>query len=98
MARKSRRGLVSRLYRPLHHALVVGEEAVSAVTNTARNVVRTGIRGVDRVGTSLTGHTDAAIRNLVSRKSRRGRKSSGGSRKNRRSTRRNRSNRKSRRN
>ena len=95
MARKSRRGLVSRLYRPLHHALVVGEEAVSAVTNTARNVVRTGIRGVDRVGTSVTGHADGAIRNLVSRKSRRG---GSRSRKNRRSTRRNRSNRKSRRN
>jgi len=82
--RKSR-GLVSRLYSPLHHAFLAGEEGVAAVTNTARNIVRTGIRGVDRVGSSVTRHADGAVRNVFTRKSR-----NGGSRKNRRTSRKNR--------
>ena len=79
--RKSR-GLVSRLYSPLHHAFLAGEEGVAAVTNTARNIVRTGIRGVDRVGSSVTRHADGAVRNVFTRKSR-----NGGGRKSRRSRR-----------
>jgi hypothetical protein len=84
--RKSR-GLVSRLYSPLHHAFLAGEEGVAAVTNTARNIVRTGIRGVDRVGSSVTRHADGAVRNVFTRKSR-----NGGGRKNRRNSRKNRRN------
>ena len=69
MTRKNRRnGIVSRLYSPLHHAFLAGEEAVSAVTNTARNVVSTGIRGVDRIGRSVTGHADGAVRNVFTRR------------------------------
>lgn len=94
--RKSR-GLVSRLYSPLHHAFLAGEEGVAAVTNTARNIVRTGIRGVDRVGSSVTRHADGAVRNVFTRKSRNGgsRKNRRTSRKNRRTSRKNRKNRKS---
>jgi hypothetical protein len=98
--RKSR-GLVSRLYSPLHHAFLAGEEGVAAVTNTARNIVRTGIRGVDRVGSSVTRHADGAVRNVFTRKSRNGgaRKNRRNSRKNRRTSRKNRRNsRKNRRN
>jgi hypothetical protein len=101
--RKSR-GLVSRLYSPLHHAFLAGEEGVAAVTNTARNIVRTGIRGVDRVGSSVTRHADGAVRNVFTRKSRNGgsrknRKNRRNSRKNRRNSRKNRRNsRKNRRN
>lgn len=89
--RKSR-GVVSTLYSPLHHAFVAGEEVASAITNTARNVVRTGIRGVDKVGRSVTGHADAAVRNVFSRK-RRGGKRRTGSRKNRKANRKTRRNR-----
>ena len=88
--RKSR-GLVSRLYSPLHHAFLAGEEGVAAVTNTARNIVRTGIRGVDRVGSSVTRHADGAVRNVFTRKSR-----NGGARKNRKNRRNSRKNRRSR--
>ena len=72
-------GLFGRLYSPVHQALGFGENAVSAVTNTTRNVARRGIRGVNRVGKSATGRANAAIKGLLSRK-RRG----GASRKNRR--------------
>ena len=91
---RKNRGLVSKVYSPFHHAFMAGEEAVAAVTNTARNVVSTGIRGVDKIGRSVTGHADAAVRNVFSRKrsggarksrkSRKGRKGRKGSRKNRR--------------
>jgi hypothetical protein len=74
---------------------MAGEEAVGAVTNTVKGVARTGIRGVNRIGRSVTGHANSAIRNVVSRKRRGGRRS----RKNRRNSRKNmRKNRRSRRN
>ena len=89
------RGIVSTIYSPIHHAFLAGEEAVSAVTNTARNVVRTGIRGVDKIGRSVTGHADSAVRNVFSRKRRGGsrkasRKNRKASRKNRKASRKNR--------
>ena len=82
-------GLVSKVYSPVHHAFMAGEEAVAAVTNTARNVVSTGIRGVDKIGRSVTGHADAAVRNVFSRK-RSGGASRKASRKNRKASRKNR--------
>lgn len=94
---RKNRGIVSTIYSPIHHAFLAGEEAVSAVTNTARNVVRTGIRGVDKVGRSVTGHADAAVRNVFSRK-RRGGKRRAGSRKSRKASRKSRKNRRNRRN
>ena len=83
-SRKNRRntrkggGLFSTLYSPVSHLLKATGNSVSAVTNTTRNVARRGLSGVNRIGTSVTGHANAAVRNLVSRKSRKG------SRKNRR--------------
>jgi hypothetical protein len=76
---------------------MAGEEAVNAVANTAKGVAKLGIRGVNRVGSSVTGHTDAAIKGVFSRKRRGGRrasrknmrKSRRNSRKNRRNNRRN---------
>jgi len=75
---------------------MAGEEAVGAVTNTVKGVARTGIRGVNRIGRSVTGHANSAIRNVVSRKRRGGRRSRRSrrtSRKNRRSRRSSRKNR-----
>lgn len=74
----SRRGLFSTIYAPVSHLIQAAEESVSAVTDTSRNVVRRGLRGVNNVGKSVTGHANAAVRNVVSRKNRQG------SRKNRR--------------
>jgi hypothetical protein len=90
---RKNRGLASTLYSPFHHLAMAGEEAVGAVTNTVKGVARTGIRGVNRIGRSVTGHANSAIRNVVSRKRRGGRRSRRSrrtSRKNRRSSRKNR--------
>jgi hypothetical protein len=74
--KKTRRnnGLFRKVYSPVSHLLQATGNAVSTVTNTTRNVAKQGIRGVNSIGLSVTGHANAAIRNLVSRKrkSRRG--------------------------
>jgi hypothetical protein len=81
-------GIFRRIYSPVSHLLQATGNAVGTVTNTTRNVAKMGLRGVDSIGLSVTGHANAAVRNLVSRKSRKAnrksRKSSKSSRANRR--------------
>jgi len=93
MARSSRssRGLFTRLYSPIGHLLMAGNESVGAVANTGKGVVGQGFRGLNKIGRSVTGHANQAVRNVFSRKNRRNgmtRKN----RKNRKNTRRNRKN------
>jgi len=88
MTRKNRSrrntGLFSRvLYNPVHQALGLVGNTVSAVTNTTRNVARAGLGGVNRVGRSLTSRANSTVRNLIGR-SRKNRKAS---RKNRKASR-----------
>ena len=101
VSRKNRRGVFSYVYRPVGHLISAADSTVGAVTNTTRNVVRSGLKGVNRVGKSITGHANAAVSGLLrfkgrkdrkaSRKaSRKDRKSRKASRKSRRSTRRSR--------
>jgi hypothetical protein len=73
--RKSRRstrrtggGLFGKIYSPVSHLLMATENAVGTVTGTVNTVAKSGLRGVDRIGHSVTGHANAAVRNLVSRK------------------------------
>ncbi len=75
-SRRSRRGggLLSKLYSPVHQVLGMGENAVGAVTNTVNTVAKTGLRGVNRIGRSVTGRADAAVSGLLSRRRRGGRR------------------------
>lgn len=59
----SKKGLLGRVYSPIHHTLMA-----------AKNIVGTGISGIDSMGLSLTGHANAAVRNVFTRKG--GRKAS----------------------
>ena len=85
-SRRARRGggLASKVYSPISHLLQATNEAVGTVTNTVKSVAKSGISGVNRIGKSVTGHADAAVRNVFSRK---GRKASRKSRKGRKSRR-----------
>lgn len=78
-SRRVRRGggIAGTLYSPISHLLQATNEAVGTVTNTVKS-------GVNRIGKSVTGHADAAVRNVFSRK---GRKASRKSRKGRKSRR-----------
>jgi hypothetical protein len=64
-------GLFRTLYSPVSHLLQATGNTASAVTNTTRNVVRRGLRGVNRIGKSVTGHANAAVGNLVGKSRRR---------------------------
>ena len=93
--RKSRNfGIFGRLYSPVGHLLAAGKESVGAVANTAKGVVGEGITGLDKIGKSVSGHANMAVRDLLKRKSRktsggrRGRKSRKASRKSRKTRRR----------
>lgn len=66
------RGLFSTLYSPVGHLLQATSNTVSAVANTTRNVAKRGLSGLNRVGRSVTGHANMAVRNVVSRKRRGG--------------------------
>jgi hypothetical protein len=72
-SRKNRRtrrggGLFGKIYSPVSHLLLATENAVGTVTGTVNTVAKSGLRGVNRIGKSVTGHANAAVRNLVSRK------------------------------
>ena len=67
MVRSSRRsnmskGLLSRVYSPVHHTI-----------SAARNIVNTGLSSIDSMGMSLTGHANAAVRNVFTRRARKSR-------------------------
>jgi hypothetical protein len=64
-------GLFRTLYSPVSHLLQATGNTASAVTNTTRNVVRRGLRGVNSVGKSVTGHANSAVTNLVGKGRRR---------------------------
>jgi hypothetical protein len=64
------RGLFSTVYSPVGHVLTATGEAVGTVTNTTRNILKSGLGGLNRIGRSVTGHADMAVRNVVSRKRR----------------------------
>ncbi len=73
-SRKNRRtrrtggGLFGKIYSPVSHLLMATENAVGTVTGTVNTVAKSGLRGVNRIGKSVTGHANSAVRNLVSRK------------------------------
>ena len=86
-ANRSRRnrkggGLFSKLYSPINHLLQATGNTVGVITNTTRNVAKRTVSGVDNIGKSVTGHANMAVRNLLSRKRKGGRRAS---RKNRKS-------------
>jgi hypothetical protein len=78
------RGLFSTVYSPVGHVLTATGEAVGTVTNTTRNILKSGLSGLNKIGTSVTGHADMAVRNVVSRKRRASRRANRKSRANRR--------------
>jgi hypothetical protein len=69
---------------------MAGNESVGAVANTGKGVVGQGFRGINKIGRSVTGHANQAVRNLLSRKNRKNNMMTRKNRKNRKNTRKNR--------
>jgi len=76
----TRRGLFGTLYSPISHTLRAARSSVNAVANTSKGVVGLGLRGLNRIGHSVTNHANMAVGNVLGKKglrllSRRGRNS-----------------------
>lgn len=67
-ARSTGRGIISRVYSPLHHLFQASEETVGAVSNTARNIVKRSIKAVNNVGSSFTKHANMTIKNVTGKR------------------------------
>lgn len=65
---RSRRGIVSRVYSPLHHIFQASGDTVGVVTNTARNIVKRGIKAVNNVGIAVSKHANMTIKNVTGRR------------------------------
>lgn len=90
MARRGTRrsgGIFSRIYSPVGHLFAAGKESVGAVTNTAKGVVGEGIKGLDKIGRSVSSHANMAVKNVFTRKGGKRRGRGSGSRKSRKSRR-----------
>ena len=74
-AQRGGQGIFSTVYSPVGHVLTATGEAVGTVTNTTRNILKSSLGGLNKIGRSVTGHADMAVRNVVSRKRRSSRKS-----------------------
>jgi len=69
-------GLFGRVYSPVNHLFMAAENSVNSLARGTGTIVRTGLNSVNKVGKSVSGHADQAVRNIVSRrrKSRKNRK------------------------
>ena len=70
--RRSRRSggfsIFTRIYSPVNHLLCAVGDTVNEVATTVGKVFKTSVGGVNRVGKSLVGHANAAVRNVTRRR------------------------------
>jgi hypothetical protein len=84
--RKGRRGgksIIDRLYAPFHRLFEATGNSFETVGTATGKIVKKGINTVDKVGTNIAKKATQAVRNVVSRNSRKSRKG-GNTRKSRR--------------
>jgi len=68
-------GLFSKvLYGPVHEVLGFAGNTVNTATGAVRDVANAGLKGVNRLGRSVTHRANAAVGKLLSRKRRSNRK------------------------
>jgi hypothetical protein len=66
--------LTNRLYGPAHEVVGFGKNVTGTLAGTAQKFVNTGLNGINRLGRSVTGRTNAALSKLLSRRRRNTRK------------------------
>lgn len=67
--RKHGRGLFGYLYNPIHQTIGVANNITNATTSTVRNIVRNGLKGVNKVGSNVTRRANSIVNGLILRKS-----------------------------
>lgn len=66
--------LFTRIYSPLHHALMATRNVSRTLFSASGAVVNKGLEVVDKTGTAIARHANMAVKNVTSRKSRKSRK------------------------
>jgi hypothetical protein len=61
--------ITRRVFSPVGHVLNATGNSVKSVAKTAGNIVSSGLTGVRKVGNILVKHTNAAVTNITSKKS-----------------------------
>ncbi len=77
MARRGktrRMKLFSKIYSPLHHALMATRNVSRGLFHASGTIVNKGLKVVDNTGSAIARHANMAVRNVTSRKNRRNRK------------------------
>ncbi len=74
-SRKGKRGglrLTQRVWAPVGHTIDATGETVKEVVGLTGNIVKRGLKGARSLGNIWTRHANMAIKDVVSRKGRRG--------------------------
>ncbi len=72
--RASKVKLFSRIYSPLHHALMATRNVSRALFSASGAVVDKGLEVVDKTGSAIASHANMAVRNVTKRSNRKNRK------------------------
>jgi hypothetical protein len=67
-----KRGLFGYVYGPVQQTLKATDNVTRTTANTLRDVISTGLRGVERVGRKVTSRADTVVRGLLPRRMRKG--------------------------
>ena len=66
--------IFTRIYSPLHHALMATRNVSRTLFSASGAVVNKGLEVVDKTGTAIARHANMAVKNVTARKSRKNRK------------------------
>jgi hypothetical protein len=67
-ARKTRKGLFSKLYRPISEVIGAANNVSHTVTQSVDKIMHTGLQGANKIGKNVTGRVDKVIYNVMPRK------------------------------
>lgn len=63
--KSSKKGLFGYVYGPVGQTIKAADNVTRATANTLRDVISTGLHGVERIGSKVTSRADKAIRGLL---------------------------------
>lgn len=63
-----RNGVFGYAYKPVNYTLRAADDVTRATTNTIRNIISTGLSGIDRVGKRVTNRADNVVNSILMRK------------------------------
>lgn len=66
--RRNGSGVFGYVYKPVDYTLRAADDVTRATANTIRNIISTGLTGIDRVGKKVTNRADNVVNSILMRK------------------------------